>query len=194
MTMSFDQLSKSCAIVSGTPSKRAITITGNWVANPLRISTLLLLRSSRSLYESAAISGCIVLIFLGSAIDGLDGPYAREMDLVTERGGILDSLIDRIGELIIWSVVGISFTNSDIELFTVFTILVSSNLIPYMRAKSEYFGLQNKKGLAARPERVIFAVLYMFFDFNFLYVYIFAVITWITALQRFTYLYQHLSK
>ena len=39
----------------------------------------------------------IVLIFLGSAIDGLDGPYAREMDLVTERGGILDSLIDRIG-------------------------------------------------------------------------------------------------
>ena len=136
----------------------------------------------------------IVLIFLGSAIDGLDGPYAREMNLVTERGGILDSLMDRIGELIIWSVVGISFTDSDIELFTVFTILVSSNLIPYMRAKSEYFGLQNKKGLAARPERVIFAVLFMYFDFNFLYVYIFAVITWITALQRFTYLYQHLSK
>ena len=116
-----------------------------------------------------------IVIFLGSAIDGLDGPYAREMDLVTERGGILDSLIDRIGELIIWSVVGISFTDSDIELFTVFTILVSSNLIPYMRAKSEYFGLQNKKGLAARPERVIFAVLYMFFDFNFLYHIVFCI-------------------
>ena len=136
----------------------------------------------------------IVLIFLGSAIDGLDGPYARKIDLVSEKGAILDSLIDRIGELIIWSVVGISFTNSDIELFTIFTILVSSNLIPYMRAKSEYFGLQNKKGLAARPERVIFAVLFMFFNFSFLYVYIFAVITWITAFQRFIYLYQHLSK
>ena len=135
----------------------------------------------------------IVLIFLGSAIDGLDGPYARELDLVSERGAILDSLIDRVGELIIWSVVGISFTDSDIELFTIFTILVSSNLIPYMRAKSEYFGLQNKKGLAARPERVIFAVLFMFLDFNFIYVYIFAVITWITALQRFIYLYRHLS-
>ena len=136
----------------------------------------------------------IVLIFLGSAIDGLDGPYAREIDLVSENGAILDSLIDRIGELIIWSVVGISFTNSDTELFTIFTILVSSNLIPYMRAKSEYFGLQNKKGLAARPERVIFAVLFMFFNFSFLYVYIFAAITWITAFQRFIYLYQHLSK
>jgi archaetidylinositol phosphate synthase len=136
----------------------------------------------------------IVLIFLGSAIDGLDGPYAREMDLVSERGGVLDSLIDRIGELIIWSVVGISFTDSDLELFTIFSILVSSNLTPYMRAKSEYFGLQNTKGLAARPERVIFAVLFMFFDFNFLYVYIFAIISWITVIQRFTYLYKHLSK
>ena len=136
----------------------------------------------------------IVLIFLGSAMDGLDGPYARQMNLVSEKGAILDSLIDRIGELIIWSVVGISFTGNDMELFTIFTIIVSSNLIPYMRAKSEYYGLLNKKGLAARPERVIFAVLFMYFNFNFIFVYIFAVITWITALQRFIYLYQYLSK
>ena len=136
----------------------------------------------------------IVLIFLGSAIDGLDGPYARQMNLVSEKGAILDSLIDRIGELIIWSVVGISFTDNDMELFTIFTIIVSSNLIPYMRAKSEYYGLLNKKGLAARPERVIFAVLFMYFNFNFIFVYIFAVITWITAFQRFIYLYRYLSK
>ena len=62
-----------------------------------------------------------------------------------------------------------------------------------MRAKSESYGLENKKGIAARPERVIFAVLFMFFDFHFLYVYIFAVITWITAFQRFRYLYNHLN-
>ena len=134
----------------------------------------------------------ILLIFLGSAIDGLDGPYARSMDLVSERGGILDSLIDRIGELVIWSVVGISFTDSDIELFTIFTILVSSNLIPYMRAKSEYFGLQNKKGLAARPERVIFAVIYMLFSLPFTAVYIFTLILWTTVYQRFITLYKNL--
>ena len=136
----------------------------------------------------------IVLIFLGSAIDGLDGPYARETKLQTEKGAILDSLIDRVGELIIWSVVGISYTNSDIELLTVFAIIVSSNLIPYMRAKSEFYGLENKKGIAARPERVIFAVLFMFFNFSFNYVHIFAVITWITAMQRFMYLYNHLNE
>ena len=40
----------------------------------------------------------IILIFLGSAVDGLDGPYARHQDLVSERGAVLDSFIDRIGE------------------------------------------------------------------------------------------------
>jgi phosphatidylglycerophosphate synthase len=63
-----------------------------------------------------------------------------------------------------------------------------------MRAKSEFYGLQNKKGIAARPERVIFAVLFMFFNFSFVYVYIFAVITLITAMQRFIYLYNHLNE
>ena len=135
----------------------------------------------------------IILIFIGSAIDGLDGPYAREVGMQTDKGAILDSFIDRIGELIIWSVVGISYTNSDLELLSIFTIIVASNLIPYMRAKSDFYGLINKKGIAARPERVIFAVLFMFFNFNFIYVYIFAVITWVTAMQRFIYLYNHLN-
>ena len=50
-------------MVSGTPSNLAITITGNKVANSLRISTLSLLRSSKSLCERANISGCKVFIF-----------------------------------------------------------------------------------------------------------------------------------
>ena len=58
----------------------------------------------------------IILIFLGSAVDGLDGPYARYQNLVSERGAVLDSFIDRLGELFIWSVVAIGFTSNDIEL------------------------------------------------------------------------------
>ena len=161
--------------------------------NTVSIAGVVVILFGSYFFYLANIQLGIILIFLGSAIDGLDGPYARETNLQSESGAILDSLIDRIGELIIWSVVGISYTDTDTELFTIFAIIVSSNLIPYMRAKSESYGLENKKGLAARPERVIFAVLFMFFDFHFLYVYIFAVITWITAFQRFLYLYNHLN-
>lgn len=135
----------------------------------------------------------IVLIFLGSAIDGLDGPYARYNNLTSERGAVLDSFIDRIGELLIWSVIGISYTNSDIQLFTIFTILVSSNLIPYLRAKSESYNIVNKKGITPRPERVIFAVVFMYFQLPFIYMYIFAIFTWLTVFQRFIFLYRNLD-
>tara|TARA_B100001996_G_scaffold70169_1_gene51345 strand:+ start:357 stop:929 length:573 start_codon:yes stop_codon:yes gene_type:complete len=135
----------------------------------------------------------IVLIFLGSAIDGLDGPYARYVNLSTERGAILDSFIDRIGELVIWSVIGISFTDSHVELFTIFSILVSSNLIPYLRAKSESYSIDNKKGVTPRPERVIFAVVFMYFQLSFVCMYIFALLTWLTVFQRFIFLYRSLD-
>jgi len=74
------------------------------------------------------------------------------------------------------SVVAIGFTSNDIELFIVLSILVASNLIPYIRAKSESYGITNKAGLTARPERVIFAVIFMFFRFRLcIYVYIFPI-------------------
>lgn len=132
----------------------------------------------------------IILIFLGSAIDGLDGPLARTSGHTTKRGAILDSTIDRIGEMFIWAVIGINFVDSNLELFTVFSILTSSSLIPYLRAKSEIHNIDNKVGIAARPERVLFAVFYMYFQFSFVYVYIFAMLTWLTVSQRFIKLYR----
>ena len=135
----------------------------------------------------------IILIFIGSAIDGLDGPYARTYNLASQKGALLDSLLDRLGEMIIWSVILLNYTISDIQVLAVISVIVSSNLIPYMRAKSELYGLENKKGIASRPERVIFAVLFMFFNLDFAYLYVFAFITWITALQRFIFLYKNLK-
>ena len=135
----------------------------------------------------------IVLIFLGSAIDGLDGPYARYINSSSEKGAILDSFIDRIGELIIWSVIGVSYTDTDLELFIIFSILVSSNLIPYIRAMSENYNITNKKGITARPERIIFAVLFMYFELPFVYMFIFAILTWLTVFQRFIFLYRSLK-
>jgi phosphatidylglycerophosphate synthase len=115
----------------------------------------------------------IVLIFLGSAVDGLDGPLARTLNKTTKKGALLDSTIDRIGELFIWAVIGIKYVSSNIELFTIFSI-------------------DNKVGIAARPERVLFAVFYMYFQFSFNFVYLFALFTWTTVWQRFIKLYKAL--
>ncbi len=135
----------------------------------------------------------IILIFLGNAVDGLDGPYARKINLQSQTGALLDSFIDRISELFVWSVVAISYTKNEFELFTILSVVVSSNLIPYLRSKSEFYKLINKKGITARPERIIFAVIFMYFNIHFIYMYIFAILSWITVFQRFNYLYQHLN-
>ena len=133
-----------------------------------------------------------IVIFLGSAIDGLDGPLARKTNTMSDKGALIDSFIDRIGELFIWSVVAIKFTASDIHLFFIFLVLSGSTLVPYLRARGETLGIDNKVGLAARPERVIFAVIYMLFSLPFTTVYIFTLILWTTVYQRFIILYKNL--
>ena len=133
-----------------------------------------------------------IIIFLGSAIDGLDGPLARKTNTMSDKGALIDSFIDRIGELFIWSVVAIKFTYSDIHLFFIFLVLSGSTLVPYLRARGETLGIDNKVGLAARPERVIFAVIYMLFSLPFTAVYIFTLILWTTVYQRFIILYKNL--
>ena len=52
-----------------------------------------------------------IVIFLCSAIDGLDGPLARKTNTMSDKGALIDSFIDRIGELFIWSVVAVSYTH-----------------------------------------------------------------------------------
>ena len=135
----------------------------------------------------------IFYIFLGSAIDGLDGPLARTLNIQSDKGALIDSTIDRVGEMIIWSVICIKYVSSEIELFTVISIVTASGLIPYLRAKGETLNIDNKLGLTPRPERVIFAVLYMYFDFSFNFVYLFALLTWFTVFQRFYKLYMSIE-
>ena len=132
-----------------------------------------------------------IVIFLGSAIDGLDGPLARKTNTMSDKGALIDSFIDRIGELFIWSVVAIRFTTTDLELFVILSVVTASNLIPYLRARGESLGIDNKVGIAARPERVIFAVVYMLLELPFYSIYIFTFILWFTVYQRFIILYNN---
>tara|TARA_B100000575_G_C22825864_1_gene485304 strand:- start:41 stop:610 length:570 start_codon:yes stop_codon:yes gene_type:complete len=134
-----------------------------------------------------------LIIFIGSAIDGLDGPLARETNMISKKGALLDSFIDRIGELFIWSVVAIKFTSTDLQMFVILSVITGSSLIPYLRARAESLGIDNKVGLAARPERVIFAVIFMLYELPFYSIYIFTFILWLTVYQRFNILYKNLK-
>ena len=150
------------------------------------------------------ISGCYLIfidytdiglsiLFLGLAVDGLDGPLARNTSQITEIGSFIDSIIDRVTEMFIWCLFCIKFVNSDIEIFLSFLILTGSFLIPYIRAKSESLNIKNTIGLTPRPERIIFAIIYMAITPEIIYLHIFTALIWVTVFQRSIHLYRNLK-
>ena len=143
------------------------------------------------IYYENTLPGLIIL-FLGSAIDGLDGPLARYTNQNTRYGQFLDSTVDRIAEMFIWGIFCLKFTNNDYEIMLVFAILTGSFLIPYARAKAESINIYMDVGLTPRPERVLFAIIYMAFNPDAIFLYIFTILVWITVIQRFKVLHEEL--
>src|SRR5712692_11669255 len=45
------------------------------------------------------ISGAILALVVGAYLDGVDGAMARRYRQISRMGGILDSVLDRIGEI-----------------------------------------------------------------------------------------------
>ena len=152
---------------------------------------LLVIIGALSVFYEYTISG-IILLFIGSALDGLDGPLARKLNNTSKHGAFIDSTVDRVGEMFIWSIFAIKFTRNDIEVFIVFTILTASFLIPYARAKAESMNIYNKTGITPRPERVLFAIFYMSIFPGSIYLYIFSLLVWFTVYQRISIIYREI--
>lgn len=100
------------------------------------------------------VAGAIV-IGLGSLVDGIDGTVARLTGTASERGGFLDTVSDRIGELAMFG--GVGWFVADDATLVLLTVLAIGNsmLIPYIRSKAEAAGAEGKGGLMGRAERII---------------------------------------
>lgn len=89
---------------------------------------------------------------LSGLMDALDGALARCKGKSTKLGAFLDSTIDRLSDtLIIASLILLGYPQT-----VVLTLLVSSMLISYTRARAEALGVELEKiGLIERPERLV---------------------------------------
>ncbi len=98
---------------------------------------------------------------LSGICDSLDGYIARISDSKSTFGALLDSSLDRYGELIVY--VGIwsyfkqshSFAATLSEVLVLLTIL-GSFMTSYVRARAEGLNIQCPVGLIQRPERICF--------------------------------------
>ena len=98
------------------------------------------------------------LIIVAGIFDLLDGAVARHTNRATKFGALLDSTLDRLSEAVLlfgllWYFVWQQDTS--LEVILIFTIIVGSLLISYVRARAEGLGLDAEVGIMRRTVRIL---------------------------------------
>ena len=127
--------------------------------------------------------GC--LICLGGFFDTVDGAVARVSNRVTKFGGFLDSVI------FIWYYIQKGEWGYT---FLTLVVLMGSLLIPYSRAKAETFLRRCNIGLMERAERTILLALGSIFNLMPVVLWVLAVFTHVTVIQRIHYTWKEMQK
>ncbi|MFH1330381.1 MAG: CDP-alcohol phosphatidyltransferase family protein [Actinomycetota bacterium] len=133
-----------------------------------------------------------VVVGFGATLDVLDGILARLTRTETRRGAFLDSFTDRVGEVAMWTGLGFYLADEGRATLAMLSLIAvcGSLLISLVRAKAEAEGVRGKGGLMGRAERILvfcWGVGLAGVGLPTLAptVWILAVLTWVTVLQRF---------
>ena len=146
-----------------------------------------------------------VAFIVGSVMDTLDGRYSRMSGKGTPFGAFLDSTLDRVEEGIVLTAVAAYFSTRGDELAVaaVVVTVLGSLMVSYTRARAEALGVECKVGLATRAVRVVILSAGLVFakgaslgDFELLEpaIYVMAVLTTITVLQRVFHVRRELNR
>lgn len=142
------------------------------------------------------VAGGVMMLFAG-LFDMLDGALAKITNKVSQFGAFLDSVVDRYSEAVILFGLLLYFYNQPdrtglTEIILIYAILVGSMMISYARARAGALNIANEVGIMARPERIILLAIGLLFRTVLLdpVLWILAVGTQFTALQRIIYVWQ----
>ncbi len=137
-----------------------------------------------------------VAMLLVAAFDTLDGAVARAAGLSSTFGAFLDSTLDRYSEAIVFAdIVGYgALTGSTEVVVLAYASAIGSLLVSYARARAEGLGLRGDVGWLQRPERIILLGLGLMVGLLTPVLWILAVLTNFTALQRIVHVYRLTSK
>jgi CDP-diacylglycerol--glycerol-3-phosphate 3-phosphatidyltransferase len=133
-------------------------------------------------------------IVLSGLFDLFDGVVARKLGKVTALGGFLDSVLDRYSDLILLLALLIYYLRKGEPDLVVLTSFVSMGtiLIPYVRAKAEALQVPCTIGLMERAERIILLSIGTLFQLMEPVLWILAILTHFTVLQRIYYVWKKL--
>jgi len=152
-------------------------------------SSSLIYYKSNFIFERICLAALLMLI--SGFFDVIDGVVARKYGEVSSFGGLLDSTLDRLSEIAIYSglILG-KLTSVEIGL----AALLSSLMVSYIRARAEVEGLKlSGVGLAERPERLIILALFSFLNKIQIGLIIIFFFSSFTIIQRLIYAFKKLK-
>ena len=133
----------------------------------------------------------VILLFIFTSADVLDGTMARLSGTQGPWGAWFDATLDRVadgavfGGVLIWA----AWNSDTLTTMLAWVCLVGGTVVSYAKARAEAVGATANGGIAERAERMILlavgAILYQFVDWGMTAaVAILAVLTTITVFQR----------
>lgn len=156
-------------------------------ATEITVAGLVLISGSVWLLATGQFVWAALLITLASAFDMLDGALARAKNESSRIGAFLDSTLDRYSEAVIFLgllLYYIRLQPDSTGVTLIYVTIVGSILVSYVRARAEGLGFDCKVGLLERPERIILIVFGLLTGWMLPVLWLMAVLTHITALQR----------
>ncbi len=135
-------------------------------------------------------------VLAAALLDAFDGTLARTTGRVTRFGGVFDSTIDRIFEGVVlggllWYYLELGLRD---ESMLVFVTAVGSLSVSYVRARAEVEHVQMYDGLFTRGVRIIVLAAGLVSGQILYVLWLLAVMTVVTTLQRLYVAYQRLSQ
>jgi phosphatidylglycerophosphate synthase len=130
-----------------------------------------------------------VFLMVSGFFDLVDGALARGTNRVTIFGGFLDSVLDRYSDLFVMCGILIYFMGhgAHLEVIATFIASIGVAVIPYARARAEAAHISCSTGILERPERLLLVVCGLFFNLLGYAVFLLAILTHVTVIQRVLY-------
>ncbi len=167
------------------------------------IGLLLSILTAVVIAQGFLLVGGLLVLFAG-VFDMFDGAMARVRNAATTFGAFFDSTLDRYSESIILLGLFIyalqrpdlhdpfwPFAHAQSWMMTlIYLAVVGSLMVSYTKARAEGLGLECKKGLLARPERVILLALGLLTGTVIWALALLAVFSNMTAVERIVYIWR----
>ncbi|HWO88570.1 MAG TPA: CDP-alcohol phosphatidyltransferase family protein [Gemmatimonadales bacterium] len=176
--------------------------------NGITTLSIVVLGASGAAFAIGWLRAGAALLLLSGFFDLLDGKVARRGGMSSNFGAFYDSTMDRLGEGLLFTGIGIFYIRSVMAqapgerlpvlgLGLCFAALMGAFLVSYARARAEGLGLECKVGMAQRAERIVYlavpTIIWGAGPGGWLLLGILSwltLVSWITVVQRIAHVYR----